>query len=225
MLSDPNAPAQSNAIAIRKYRAHAAGYDRSAAFTMPLRQRAVALLQLRPGETVLDVGAGTGLSYGLLRDGVGINGWVLGVEQSPDMFAEAEARVARAGWDNVWHEQGFAETVRLPRPADAALFNYTHDICRTPSAVDNIMRQLRPGARVAMAGMKFFPWWTGPLNLFVWAKNLPYNARPADLWKPWDIVMPYCATFRVWTKQAGMGYLASGTVGETLQNPPSFAAC
>ena len=60
-------------------------------------------------------------------------------------------------------------------PADAALFNYVHDITRTPDAVRNILSQLKPGARIAIAGMKFFPWWTGPLNLLAWAKNRPYN--------------------------------------------------
>jgi hypothetical protein len=38
-----------------------------------------------------------------------------------------------------------------------------------------------------MAGMKFFPWWTGPLNLLAWLKNRPYNAKAADLWQPWDL--------------------------------------
>jgi hypothetical protein len=35
------------------------------------------------------------------------------------------------------------------------LFNYVHDISRTPQAVANLMRFAGPGCRVAMAGMKF----------------------------------------------------------------------
>ena len=62
--------------------------------------------------------------------------------------------------------------------------------------------------RVALAGMKFFPWWTGPLNLLAWAKNRPYNALAADLWSPWDIVQTYCETFERWSTQWGMGYIA-----------------
>ncbi len=102
---------------------------------------------------------------------------MLAFEQSPEMFAQARARVVREGWANVWHVCAPAETVALPEPADAVLFNYTHDILRTPAALDNIVRQLKPGARVAIAGIKFFPWWTGPLNLLAWLKNRPYNAR------------------------------------------------
>lgn len=201
-----------NDLSIALYRDKAADYDVSAAYTMPLRRRTIALLRLQPGQTVLDVGAGTGLSYGLLREGVGETGRVLGFEQSPEMFALAQARVVREGWANVWHAQAPAETVQLPATADAVLFNYTHDICRTPEAVANLLRQLKPGAQVAMAGMKFFPWWTGPLNLLAWLKNRPYNAKATDMWRPWSLVAEHCDGFQWQATQWGMGYVASGTL-------------
>jgi demethylmenaquinone methyltransferase/2-methoxy-6-polyprenyl-1,4-benzoquinol methylase len=159
---------------------------------------------------VLDVGAGTGLSYGLLRQGVGEQGRVLAFEQSPEMFEQARARVTREGWHNVWHDCTAAESVQLPEPADAVLFNYVHDILRTPAALDNIMRQVKPGAHVAVAGIKYFPWWTGPLNLLPWLKNRPYNARPADLWRPWDHIEAWCDGFARTATQWGMGYIAHG---------------
>jgi len=199
-----------NQISIERYRGKAAGYDASAQRTMPLRRRTIALLHLQPGQTVLDVGAGTGLSYALLREGVGDTGRVMAFEQSPEMFALAQQRVKREGWANVWHANEPAETVQTPALADAVLFNYTHDICRTPEAVRNILRQTRPGARVAMAGIKFFPWWTGPLNLLAWLKNRPYNARAADLWEPWSHVAAHCDGFQWSATQWGMGYIASG---------------
>lgn len=199
-----------NQLSIERYRSKAAGYDASAEFTMPLRRRTIALLQLQPGQAVLDVGAGTGLSYSWLREGVGETGRVMAFEQSPDMFRFAEQRLAREGWTNLWHTNQPAETVQLPVLADAVLFNYTHDICRTPEAVANILRQVRPGARVAMAGIKFFPWWTGPLNLLAWLKNRPYNAKAADLWEPWSHVADHCSDFRWSSTQCGMGYIASG---------------
>ena len=198
-----------NELSIRRYRDKAAGYDASAERTMPLRRRTIGLLELQPGQVVLDVGAGTGLSYGLLRDAIGPAGRVLAFEQSPEMFELAQARVRREGWGNVWHTRAAAETVQLPQAADAVLFNFTHDILRTPEAVRNILRQVRPGGRVAVAGIKFFPWWTGPLNLLPWLKNRPYNARPADLWQPWDILEPHCRDFTRTSVMAGMGYIAS----------------
>ncbi len=199
-----------NQRSIALYRRHAARYDASAARTMALRLRVIGLLALQPGEVVLDVGAGTGLSYEPLRQAVGPAGRVLAFEQSPDMFARAAERVATQGFSNVWHVCASAESVQLPQAPDALLFNYVHDITRTPEALANLVRQARPGARIAVCGMKFFPWWTGPLNLLAWAKNRPYNARAAELWRPWSLLEPLCAEWRRESIHAGMGYVAWG---------------
>ena len=76
------------------YRQHAGDYDASAQRTMALRRRTIDRLALQPGDWVLDVGCGTGLSLPLLRDAVGPGGAVIGVEQSPDMLALACRRIA-----------------------------------------------------------------------------------------------------------------------------------
>ena len=203
-------PGAHNELSIARYRKCAPGYDASAQRTMALRLLTIERLQLRAGDAVLDVGAGTGLSYQALLQAVGASGRVLAFEQSPEMFEQAQARVQRQGWEALWHTQAAAETVQLPQRVDAVLFNYVHDITRTPQAVANILRQAHPGARIAMAGMKFFPWWTGPLNLLAWLKNRPYNAKAAEMWQPWSLVQAHCDSFEVTTTQAGMGYIAQG---------------
>jgi demethylmenaquinone methyltransferase/2-methoxy-6-polyprenyl-1,4-benzoquinol methylase len=198
-------------VAIECYRRHAAGYDASALRTMPLRRRVVGLLRLRPGDAVLDVACGTGLSFPLIQEAIGPGGRLLGVEASPEMMARARERVEQAGWGNVTLVEAPMEQARPPFPLDAILFNYTHDVLRSPLALLGIFSAARPGARVAAAGMKLFPWWLAPLNLYALAKARPYMTTFEGLARPWDLLAQYVPGLAVTPTQLGMGYLAHGT--------------
>ena len=87
--------AQVRALSVAKYRKRAAGYDATCGPTWPIRERTIAALHLQPGQRVLDVGCGTGLSLPLLRSAVGAGGQVYGFDQSPEMLSQARARVSR----------------------------------------------------------------------------------------------------------------------------------
>ena len=83
------------------YREHARSYDRQTGAFRRYRQAVVEALPVRPGQVVLDVGSGTGLCAGLLRDKVGPQGSVVGIEASPQMAAVAREHIAAEGWRNV----------------------------------------------------------------------------------------------------------------------------
>lgn len=204
--------AQVRELSVRRYRDRAAGYDATCGPTWPIRERTVAALQLRPGQCVLDVGCGTGLSLGLLRDAVGATGRVYGFDQSPEMHAIARARVAAAEWNNVLLFETPAQGLRLPEAVDALYFHYTHDILRSASAVDAVLACTRPGAAVAIAGIKYFPWWLAPLNPWVYLKNRAYNGVPGELRFPWDRIAPRLLDWRITPVQFGMGYIGVGRV-------------
>jgi len=65
------------------------------------RVAGVDALALQPGDRVIDIGCGTGLSLPLLRRAVGPAGRVVGLDASPTMLRQASRRVQRGGWDNV----------------------------------------------------------------------------------------------------------------------------
>jgi SAM-dependent methyltransferase len=195
---------------LAKYRQKAAHYDSTVGPTWTIRERAVAALQLKPGQCVLDVGCGTGMSLSLLQAAVGDTGRVYGCDHSPDMLARARQQVVTAGWPNVQVVECPAQAVRLAEPVDALLFHYTHDILRSPAAIQRLLGLAKPGARVAIAGIKYFPRWMAPLNLWVYLKNRGYNGAPGQLSTPWDHIQQHLDDWHWARTQWGMGYLASG---------------
>ena len=90
-------------------------YDRNARFYafavwfyylvgMPIgtwRRMVVDALELRPGDTVVEVGCGTGLNFNLLQQAVGPNGKIIGIDISKKMLARASALVSNEGWLNI----------------------------------------------------------------------------------------------------------------------------
>jgi demethylmenaquinone methyltransferase/2-methoxy-6-polyprenyl-1,4-benzoquinol methylase len=65
------------------------------------RNRAIELLDLRPGNTVLDLACGTGVNFALIEQHIGPSGTLVGVDLTPAMLGRARARVAERGWRNV----------------------------------------------------------------------------------------------------------------------------
>lgn len=96
-------PARQRRVA-RRYRRLAAAYDRLIADKLlyaHARSRAVELLELRPGATVLDVACGTGLNHPLIQQRIGPNGRLIGIDTTPEMLERARARARRNQWANV----------------------------------------------------------------------------------------------------------------------------
>lgn len=213
MVDYPDVPNAARAVA--QYRRHAGGYDASARRTLRLRVRTIEKLCLRPGDRVLDVACGTGLSLPLLRAAVGDRGEVVGIDISPDMMHQARRRIADAGWQNVKLIEASLEAADIPGPLDAILFNFTHDVMRSPQALARVFAAAAPHARISIAGMKYLPWWMAPGNIIVRAKARPYMTTFEGLQRPWDLALPYLSEFAWRPVLFGIGYLGWGRVAAT----------
>lgn len=97
----------------------------------PGRVAGVEALRLRPGDTVLDVGCGTGLSLPLLSAAVGPSGRVIGLDASPRMLEVArrrarglDGRFTLIDTDATRPSAQARDTLRRHRP-DAVLYAYS----------------------------------------------------------------------------------------------------
>jgi len=192
------------------YCERARSYERDTAAFQPYRRAVVEALPLRSGQVVLDVGCGTGLCCGLLRDKVGPEGGVVGIEESPEMAAVAREHIACEGWDNVTVVQAPAEDAEIGLTADAALFCAVHDILQSPDALQNVLTTLRPGAWVAAGGGK----WAAPmmmaLNSMVGLLHAPYVRDFSGFDRPWRYLERLVEDVQVQEMAFGSGYVMTG---------------
>jgi SAM-dependent methyltransferase len=192
------------------YGERARSYERDTEAFQPYRRAVVEALPLRTGQVVLDVGCGTGLCCGLLRDKVGPDGGVVGIEESPEMAAVAREHIACEGWDNVTVVQAPAEDAEIGLTADAALFCAVHDILQSPDALRNVLTTLRPGAWVAAGGGK----WAAPmmvaLNSMVGMLHAPYVRDFSGFDRPWRHLERLVEDVRVEELAFGSGYVMTG---------------
>jgi demethylmenaquinone methyltransferase/2-methoxy-6-polyprenyl-1,4-benzoquinol methylase len=212
-MSTSRTPAQPPAREAERqpaYYEHARSYNRDTGLFQPYRHAVVEALPLKRGQVVLDVGCGTGLCCGLLRDKVGPGGTVIGIEESPEMAAVAREYIAREGWRNVTVVQSPAEDARLEATADAALFCAVHDILQSPRALRNVMVSLGPGAWVAAGGGK----WAAPVmvavNSMVRMVHAPYVRSFSGFDRPWRHLEQLVEDVQVQEMAFGGGYVMTG---------------
>jgi len=132
----------------RAYRRYARGYDRYfGAVLEPGRRAVIERMRPLPGERVLEVGVGTGLSLPLYPPGVS----VYGIDLSADMLALAQARLARerlpqvAGLARMDGERmAFADA-----SFDKVVAMYVVSVASDPARlVDEMRRVCRPGGEL-----------------------------------------------------------------------------
>jgi len=145
-MSDPNRLAQSY------YNRWAGLYDRVA--TAPgvdsWRERVADSLRLSPGDTVVEMGCGTGANFPALRERVGASGRVVGLDLVPGMLGAAQQRIERNGWANVHLAR--ADAAQPPVDgADAIVSTFLIGMLPDPgTAVREWTQRVASGGRVAL---------------------------------------------------------------------------
>jgi ubiquinone/menaquinone biosynthesis C-methylase UbiE len=152
-------------------------YDRlaSAPGVRSWRRRAAAALDLSPGDTVVEMGCGTGANCPFLREQVGPEGRIVGIDVTRPLLDRARARAADRGWTNVHFCAGDATQPPIAGPVDAVLGTFVLGLFRDPATVVADWVDLcRDGGRVAVLNFQRSDHpLAAPVNLafaaFLWA--------------------------------------------------------
>ena len=210
---------------IEDYRVLAAQYDDATRRINGIRRRAVAALALLPGETVLDAGCGTGYCFAPVMEGIGSSGCLLAFDHSADLLAIARSRAADARWSNVAILHAAAESVdfcdeirrRGVAPPSALLFSYVHDVMQSEAALDNLLAQAMPGARVAITSTRLWPrsWWPlcVPVNRYLYRTHARYiTSRDQNFERPWAKLASRMDNVRLRVYWPGWRYVVIGSL-------------
>jgi ubiquinone/menaquinone biosynthesis C-methylase UbiE len=141
------------------------------------RKEAVNRLELSPGNTVVEIGCGTGLNFSLFEEKVGITGKIIGLDLTDAMLEKAAERVRENKWQNVELVHGSAESFKFPDKIDGIISTFAL------SLMPDISTIIQNGAKSLSAGKRWVV-----LDL-----KLP-SSRLASLW---PVILPFVKPFGV----------------------------
>ena len=204
---------------VQLYRKRARHYDLSANLyylvgfrVQAYRRMAVQALSLRPGDTVVEIGCGTGLNFRFLQEHIGEEGKIIGVDLTDRMLQAAQQRVQRNGWKNVELVQCDAAGFEFPERVDGILSTFA--LTMVPEydlVIQHGARALSPGQRFVILDLKKpenIPAWLVQVGVWI-TKPFGVTLDQAER-HPWESIRKYFSHTTFKALYFGLAYIAVG---------------
>jgi demethylmenaquinone methyltransferase/2-methoxy-6-polyprenyl-1,4-benzoquinol methylase len=176
------------------------------------RTRAIEKLSLQRGNSVIELGCGTGLNFPFLMEKIGPEGRLIGIDLTRGMLDIARLKVERSGWKNVELIQSDIALYNFPEEINGILatgvFGYIPEYDRVIKAAS---QSLIPGGHIAILDGK------QPENLPSWLFKIVlklggpfgYSSEYFNV-RPWESVEHYFKETSLEKKYGGMIYISAG---------------
>jgi SAM-dependent methyltransferase len=177
-----------------------------------LRKRAVDQLNLRRGDRVLEVGCGTGRNFPFLRDAVGPEGRIYGVDLSEGMLRRARKLCQRRQWTNFVSIEADAADYASQELFDGVLFSFSYNVMpHHRSVLRQVWKQLRPGGQLVIMDARLPPGLLGKLirPFATWLMKQTLLGNP--LIRPWQYHAALVDDFHMENFRFSSYYICCGT--------------
>jgi demethylmenaquinone methyltransferase/2-methoxy-6-polyprenyl-1,4-benzoquinol methylase len=190
------------------------------------RRRAVQALGLKEGDTVVDLGCGTGLNFPLLQAFIGPRGTIVGVDMTDGMLDEARARVTAQSWRNVELVKSDVANYVFRKSVDGVLSTFLLALVpEYDQVVRNVALALAPGRRFVILDlerpsgrlMSMAAPALGKALTRLFGGGLDLVSR-----KPWKSLEEHLTLLRFEKLYFGGAYIASGQRADRTSHANSF---
>jgi len=131
------------------------------------RKIASAALNLKPGDTVVEIACGTGLNFSFLQNAIGPTGKIIGIDITDKMLEQARRRIEQNGWNNVELIKTDAAEYVFPEGINGIISVFAITLIpEYAQIIKNGSRALANGGRFAVLDFK------EPANRPLWSTKL-----------------------------------------------------
>jgi len=176
------------------------------------RRLVIEALAPQPGDTVIEIGCGTGMNFPLLQEKIDPEGKIIGVDISEAMLKRSEKRICAAGWKNVELIHSSAADYAFPDGVGGIIatgvLTYEPDYDKV---IKKGARALAPGKRWVVFDYKMpTGWFCHLVPLFAWTFRSFGISMALFQRTPWESLKRHLRNAKIQEFYLGLIFIASG---------------